>query len=384
MRSWIVGLSSLGFLACGSAKEPPPDQTSGIIGGVDARASKFAPVGALLLDGQVICTATLIAPTLALTAEHCVNATGSSWEFAVGYDASKPERRIAVRARVAETSVTGGALRLGSDVALLYLAEPVQGVEPAQLAPSALSDADIGRKFFAIGYGQQDDRGTFGTRKLGTVTLDMLSGQPGPKVFPNYEEFVQLWTPPNTLDANSAAAVRAVYDAQLLPNYEAYTARGEGDVQACSGDSGGPMLGATSALTVWGVASWGLVKDATHGGLCQGGVTYAIFGPRARKFLDDALRGEALCGTVTPHCDGDVAVRCTVPHEGERALTKVDCGQLGLVCRLGGAEVGCVGANDPSGAPSVDGGIPREDGGIPREDGGNDGGSGWPYDAGRD
>ena len=394
MRSWVLGFGSLAVVACGSVNEPPPEQTSGIIGGVDARASKFAPIGALLLDGRPICTATLIAPTLALTAEHCVNALGSgmSAEFAIGYDAAHPEQRIRIREHTAEASFTGGLIGLGSDVALLYLAEPVQGVVPARLAPTALSDADIGTKFIAIGYGQQDDRGTFGTRKLGTVTLDMLSGQPGPKAFPNYEEFEASWTPPNSpVDADSAAAIRNTYDAQLLPTYEAYMARNEGDVQVCSGDSGGPMLGMAADLTVWGVASWVLVKDVTHHGLCRGGVTYAIFGAKARKFLDDAIRGEALCGNVTPHCDGDVAVRCTGLHEGDRAITKVDCAQLGLVCRLNGTDVGCVGANDPP-PSSADGGSPNggfdggarwsSDGGSPKS--GIDGGAPWSWDAGHD
>jgi hypothetical protein len=245
------------------------EQTSGIIGGVDARQAKFAPVGSLLRDGKLVCTATLIAPTLALTAEHCVEAGGgggdhaSRWKFALGYDSTAPERIVGVRGSVAETSVRGGGIGLGSDVAVLYLSEPIRDVAPATLGLEPLNAEDIGKPFLAIGFGKQSADGANGTRKFGTVTLDLLQG---------------------ALDSGVERA--------LLEGYEAYFRRSTGDVQVCHGDSGGPLVDASPKLTIRGVASWVPAQDASV--LCGRGETYATFGPKTRKFLDDALTAEAV------------------------------------------------------------------------------------------
>lgn len=43
-------------------------------------------------------------------------------------------------------------------------------------------------------------------------------------------------------------------------------------------------------------------------------------------------------------CDGAVAVRCTGASEGLRRLVRIDCGLVGLACRVGpGGSVACTG-----------------------------------------
>jgi hypothetical protein len=84
--------------------------------------------GAAHRPGAALCTATLVAPDLALTAAHCVRgavAAPQSLLFAAGYRAG----RAAGSARVREVILSGG--RGGrADAALVRLERPLPGVAP--------------------------------------------------------------------------------------------------------------------------------------------------------------------------------------------------------------------------------------------------------------
>src|SRR5690242_18695402 len=63
--------------ACsGPSKDAPPTSDVDIIGGVDAKSASLDAIGALMVKDQnntlqMMCTATLIAPRVILTAKHC-------------------------------------------------------------------------------------------------------------------------------------------------------------------------------------------------------------------------------------------------------------------------------------------------------------------------
>src|SRR5690606_23353558 len=102
--------------------------------------------------GTNFCTATLIGPSTVITAEHCVE--GREVEellFSIGHDASAPRVTAAITRIAIEDSVVGGHLGLGSDVAIVTLAEPVEGVRPWRLAARELEARDVGEQYFAIG-----------------------------------------------------------------------------------------------------------------------------------------------------------------------------------------------------------------------------------------
>jgi V8-like Glu-specific endopeptidase len=90
-------------IACSSTTEETSEED--ILGGVTVSATALQAVGALNLKDQFFCTATLISPTLVLTAKHCayqVDATDQkaylmthfgAVTFNIGNSASSPERK---------------------------------------------------------------------------------------------------------------------------------------------------------------------------------------------------------------------------------------------------------------------------------------------------
>lgn len=81
---------------------------------------------------------------------------------------------IPVRSMKSERTITGGAMQLGSDVAVAHLQAPVE--RPTYFRIDAIHADDIGKRLGVIGYGIQDDVGSLGTRKLGLVTMKALAG----------------------------------------------------------------------------------------------------------------------------------------------------------------------------------------------------------------
>jgi hypothetical protein len=105
-------------------------------------------VGLLVADGGAtpVCSGTLVAPTVFLTAGHCV----------LGHDAST----LAVRFDNGLVPATGAVIAPGypktSDVAIVQLARPA-GVAPAAIARSATLDRIAkGASLTAVGYGYYD------------------------------------------------------------------------------------------------------------------------------------------------------------------------------------------------------------------------------------
>jgi hypothetical protein len=101
---------------------------------------------------------------------------------------------------------------------------------------------------------------------------------------------------------------------------------------------------------------------------CDHGTFYAAMAPQTRQMLATALTYTDPCAYLTTQgtCDGATAIRCTDKFEGDRRAARIDCADLGMVCRPGGnGVVGCFDENSP---PETAGG--RADGGVPPGDGG--------------
>lgn len=146
------------------------------------RTREFAATGLLLLTRKM-CTGTLVAPDLVLTAAHCVNDVlpSEGW-FVIGSSAENATETVQFSEFIVdpefdlETVATNG-----HDLAVARLSEPIVDVMPVELN---FGDADVlvGSQVRFVGYGNQGvDPNTLmgfgsGVRRAASVTLAELDG----------------------------------------------------------------------------------------------------------------------------------------------------------------------------------------------------------------
>ena len=244
-----------------------------------------------------LCTATLVASNLAVTARHCVSATDAS--AACGADGSPVvgamlhgDRSAATLAVYAttngaapDTTNAAGASAHGKvlivddatticnhDLAFIVLDTPLAAPRsPIRLAPPHAGDV-----LTAVGFGITEN-GTLPSQRMQRSGLALIGA--GPLTFPD--------------DARYGAG-----NAELL--------MGE---SACSGDSGGPMLahagkGTAAVVGVASRAGNGQPRDATNAAsTCLGATAhavYALLGPNQALVLRAFAEAQA-----TPWLDGE-------------------------------------------------------------------------------
>ncbi|MEM9463171.1 MAG: trypsin-like serine protease [Myxococcota bacterium] len=272
------------------------------------------------------CSGSLIAPNAVLTAEHCVDALSGDEEFLIGFDGTNPDQAVRILGVVTETTIPGGFIGLGSDLAVAILETPVVGVDPVGFG--AVSDADVGGAYIGVGYGVRNNNGEAGLRYLGQMNLLGVGGNHALNVWGTFEEyaaqFVNLVNFPPGFPADVALPF---FD--LIDEYEATFGGAPGNAQACFGDSGGPALRLENGeLTVYGVTSGGVGTDTQ---ICDWGGVYATMGPKGLDLINAALACELV--PEQGMCDGvSTVTRCKPPIEGGWEVVETDCSLFGLVC----------------------------------------------------
>ena len=170
LRAATLAVATL-CLAC-EAPAPAGRHQSNITNGTDDDAD--VGVAALMQGGSVVCTATLIAPRVILTAAHCVQS--ETWPDAFfGAAPGQGGARIAladVRRHPAFDPTT-----LANDVALAVLAEPAPvGATPWPLPAAPLDATAQGLALRLVGFGRTSSTDTSPPRKRsGAATLTSLA-----------------------------------------------------------------------------------------------------------------------------------------------------------------------------------------------------------------
>jgi MYXO-CTERM domain-containing protein len=193
-RGIVVGVSLTLSLAAGACDGHAPERApraridrraDAVQGGAADATSRFAV--SLIDEGNAICSGTLIAPNLVLTARHCVAGDDggdtvdcASDQFAAPHPASRTRVSLEANApafadaeyRVTKVIVPTATLFCGNDIALLILDKlvPAAAAKPAipAINPPLTDRAKYGAALTAIGFGItgpfQNDEGVRRTR----------------------------------------------------------------------------------------------------------------------------------------------------------------------------------------------------------------------------
>lgn len=220
-------------------------------------------VGAMIRlrsDGvyRILCSGSLISPTVFLTASHCttfLERQGIS-DVWVTFDSKFTQTSKLLHGTMHSNPLYNQAQSDTGDIAVIVLDKPVKNLTPVQLPPAGLLDqmkaaGSLNRTLFtSVGYGTQEP-------------------QPGPGGITNPFP-MERWYSVGEFDALNKTWLRIAQT------------QATGDGGTCSGDSGGPQFlggGASETKTQVSITITGdLFCFATN-------VTYRLDTPQARAFL---------------------------------------------------------------------------------------------------
>jgi hypothetical protein len=204
-RRAIPLLLAFSLVTVGGCVEPETRDTARtmqpIIGGEPAGSWEYAATGGLVLDGQIFCTGTLVAPNAVLTAAHCIDPEELEGRVP-GFTLLRDE------AQLTEGDVNGDVYDgmnvrmnpgydrdannispgLVSDIGILLLLQPVEEVEPEQMLTPGEAGVVLvlGEELTILGYGFTDTALTSSGIKFKATTplvtigsFEIMMSEPG-------------------------------------------------------------------------------------------------------------------------------------------------------------------------------------------------------------
>jgi len=294
-------------LGWGLDRDHELDGSVDVVGGTPVTHDDWPDVAAVVFDGQFVgCTGTLIASDLVLTAAHCADGISHVILDTADYATPQGEMIAVSRIYVHSSYYTGGY-----DIAVLELSRTTS-IEPRRIATDCVRDEHLydGADVAVVGYGAINEQGTQYSSKLheGFTTIDDAECDQ------SYADGVYMGCAPS-----------------INPGGE-IGAGGDG-VDACFGDSGGPLY----LLTPDGEAYLSGVTSRAYAGIdpsypCRDG---GIF-----------VRADAVMGWV------EQATGRTLPRPACNAAPQVDAPDL--VVPSGGTERATLSVDDDGSSFSVD------------------------------
>ncbi|WIG92931.1 trypsin-like serine protease [Myxococcus sp. SDU36] len=304
--------------ACGPSVVPVSPETlsparRAVVGGAAepgyAAVAAIVPVSPFCGEpdeaARVLCTGTLVAPRVVLTAAHCVENTEAPRVFSVVFAAETARASAAQRIRVVEGRLHP-AWRPGvNDVGVLMLASDAP-VAPLAWEARAFPADGVGRVARVVGFGM-DGEGGSGLRRGGLSRI-------------------------TSVDAFA-------FSIEAAP------------AMSCGGDSGGPVFIEQDGLERWvGVTSFGDLTCTTgtntrvdvHADFIQAAIDDAAHDAPVRTPVD--LDEDACAQRCRAHGDCPVGMACVAREDGTRscAVAGLEAGHFGPSCTSAQGEHPCV------------------------------------------
>jgi hypothetical protein len=183
MAQWSSVLAiALLFPACAvEPSEPIARASQSIIGGDPSEPSEYMATGMVVARGQLICTATLIAPDVGLTAAHCLKEPRfGSLAFTLDRDASNGTegtvglKFVHMHPEFDERVDPFTDLAIRNDIGVFILERPMTGELNEQIDELGLATAvDPGAELPMCGYGWPTySSGSLGLKRDASVLVD--------------------------------------------------------------------------------------------------------------------------------------------------------------------------------------------------------------------
>jgi len=297
----LLPLALLGCQLEDLEQAPVGSDTQAIIGGNDVPSIDKWPFVPMLSLGGGICTGTLVAPTVVLTAAHCVEGLGNSGPYGTakfGTGSGNFFDSVTIIDYAKHRAFIGFKEK---DIALLRLAEPPMNgdtpVEPVTFNLDPLDQSWVGRNVTTVGFGNN---------------IPPVGGDPSTGTGAGTQREIEY-----TIDGVTAE--------HLLV--------GTMTQNTCQGDSGGPTFAKIDGnWVVLSVTSFGTFNCQGQSNLARTDVyaedflletMAAWYGPCAQ---DQSCNDSGECQFIDPDCD-----IC-----GYDGFCGTDCETVDLDCALGG------------------------------------------------